>query len=585
MKKVNSIDRIFKVERGYNEKTNNFIDEISEKILFSIISNIKIGIAVLDGNDSVKLVNDIYCDIYEKNSEQLIGRTFEHGRKIDNDDYFYADRLGIAGAGHVKIEKVIRSDGTVFNAVVNEVIVDNKEKGKQKIILVIDITQIKKVASKLRTSVDEVAISKYSNVTGLPNRQYIENKIDILSYDNVSDEDTFALVIVDIRRFKKVNDIYGVRFGDELLKQAASRIQESIDERSTVVHLGEDHFGVLLENVRDSQEVEAMADKINNAITKNYIIEGQKLAISCSIGISFFKEIMGNKKDLVTNAEKALIEAKDKGFEKVIYTKELSEKVNRKIILENDLITAIEKNQFFLVYQPQISLNTGSMVGVEALMRWKHPKLGLISPFEFIPIVEEIGLINTIGEWVIRTSCTQAKKWREKNLPFFKVAVNISSIQLKQMNICNIIKDILKELNLDPSVLEVELTESAMMEDVDVAIDNFRELNDMGIKIAIDDFGTGYSSLNYLRKFSIDKLKIDRSFVTELGGDFESTVITKTIIDMAKNLSFKVIAEGVETKEHLQYLMENGCDEVQGYYFSKPISADEVEEFVFKLNK
>ncbi|ADL52567.1 bifunctional diguanylate cyclase/phosphodiesterase [Clostridium cellulovorans] len=584
MKKVDSIDKICKKEKGYDQENDKFVDEINEKIVCLIINNIKIGIAVLDESDNVKLVNDIYCEMYEKDIDELIGKTFEHGKKILNDDYFYAGRLGIAETGNVKVEKIVKSDGRIFNAIVNEVIIDSKEKGQHKVVLVTDLSQIKRFVSKMRSSVDEVAISKYSNVTGLPNRQYIENRIEILSYDNFSEDETFALVIVDIRRFKKVNDIYGARFGDELLKQVANRIQDYIDESAIIAHLGEDHFGVLLENIKKRQEVEMIVDRINDALTKNFSIAGEELTINCSMGISIFEEVMGNKKDLLTNAEKALIEAKDKGLEKVIYTKELSAKVNRRTILENDLMTAIEKGQFFLVYQPQVSLNTGKMVGVEALIRWSHPKLGLISPFEFIPIVEESGLIDSIGEWVIRTSCIQAKEWRDKKLPFFKVAVNISSIQLKKMNICKIIKDILKELSLDPNVLEVELTESAMMEDIELAIENFRELNNMGIKIAIDDFGTGYSSLNYLRKFSIDKLKIDRSFVTELGDDFESTIITKTIIDMAKNLSFKVIAEGVETKEHLKYLMENGCDEVQGYYFSKPITAEEVEEFVYKLN-
>jgi diguanylate cyclase (GGDEF)-like protein/PAS domain S-box-containing protein len=444
------------------------------------------------------------------------------------------------------------------------------------VLIVNDITKKKKAEEKIRY------LTTFSSITDLPNRHAFEDTLDIeLKHFDGSLQMKISVIIFDLDKFKNVNDNYGYAIGDMLLRAVGARIKNCIKLDYLVAYLGEDHFGVLLNNIPHKEAALEIAKSIQEAMTAPFFIDENEISITGSIGISIFPDESHSESNLISDAEKAMSEGKAKGRNYIqLYNNELDEKISRRLRIKNDLKRCIKRNQLFLVYQPQIDLKSGRVVGVEALLRWRHSIYGLVPPDEFIPIAEETGFITEIGEWVIKEACIQAKKWQNNGVAPFKVAVNLSSIQLKQTNISQVIKDIIEDIGVTPGVLELELTESSMMQDIESCIITFNELKQIGIKIAIDDFGTGYSSLSYLRKIPINKLKIDRSFIMDVGVDFESSVITKTIIDMAQNLGFKVIAEGAETQNQIEYLRDSGCDEIQGYYYSKPLPPEELEEFI-----
>ncbi|MEG0771952.1 EAL domain-containing protein [Clostridium sp.] len=443
------------------------------------------------------------------------------------------------------------------------------------VAIVNETTQIRWVEKRIEY------LANYSSITDLPNRQVFESALNKSIKSISNPHGKVAMIMLDLDKFKNVNDLYGFTMGDKVLKAVGSRIKNVLKKSDIVAYLGEDHFGVLIESTSKINDINVIAQKIRKAILEPFVFEKQQIFMSCSIGISFFRRESKSSEDLLSNAEKAVMEAKRQGRDCIqIYTMEMNRRITRRQQLEVDLKSCIKNDELFLMYQPQINLETEKLVGVEALIRWINPTLGLIPPNEFISIAEETGLIVPIGEWVIRTACLQAKEWERNGISPFKVAINLSSVQLNQQNICNTIKGIIEDTGVSPKMIEIELTESTMMEDVTKSIEIFNGLKELGLKIAVDDFGTGYSSLSYLRKIPINKLKIDRSFIMDLENEYEGSVITKTIIHMAKNLGFKVIAEGAETKKQIQYLRENGCDEVQGYYYSKPLLSKDLEKFI-----
>ena len=304
----------------------------------------------------------------------------------------------------------------------------------------------------------------------------------------------------------------------------------------------------------------------------NLHIEGHSLAITCSIGISIFPEHGTDGETLIKNADGAMHSAKEAGRNLVrFFTNEMNGQAAERLTLESGLRAALDRGEFFLVYQPQMEVSTGRITGFEALIRWKHPELGLVPPDRFIPIAEDTGLILQIGEWVLRTACAQAKAWHDDRLWAVPVAVNVSAVQFRQENFCALIRSVLQETGLSPQFLELELTESLLLSNVDRIFSVLQELREMGLMLSIDDFGTGYSSLSYLKQFRVNKLKIDRSFIRDIAFDSDDAAITAAIISMAKSLKLKVIAEGVETEAQISFLREHQCDEIQGYYLSKPI--------------
>ena len=314
-------------------------------------------------------------------------------------------------------------------------------------------------------------------------------------------------------------------------------------------------------------------------ITAEFVVQGHSLSIGCSVGISIFPEHGADGETLIKNADAAMYSAKDNGRNNFrFFTADMNAQVVERLTLENSLRLALSQKELFLVYQPQMDIATGRIIGLEALLRWQHPDLGLVPPDKFIRIAENSGLIIPIGEWVLRTACSQARKWQDEGLPAVTVAVNVSAVQFRQEAFCELIRRVLHETGLAPQYLELELTESLLLANAEVTLSVLKELKAMGLTLAIDDFGTGYSSFSYLRQFQVSKIKIDRSFIQDVAVKPDDAAITTAIISMAKSLNLKVIAEGVEDEAQMSFLRAHQCDEIQGYYFSRPLAVDKVAD-------
>jgi diguanylate cyclase (GGDEF)-like protein len=387
-----------------------------------------------------------------------------------------------------------------------------------------------------------------------------------------------AVLFIDLDNFKHINDSLGHDSGDLLLTLAASRLSDSVNEGDTVTRQGGDEFVLILS---EDGEVQVVTQKILEAMSEPFDINGHELRITCSIGIACYPKDGEDQQTLLKNADAAMYRAKELGRNNAqYYASGMNVKAMERLELENGLYHALARNEFLLHYQPQLDLRTGEIVGMEALVRWQHPERGLVSPAIFIPVAEDSGLIVSLGEWVLRTACTQNKAWQRAGLKPISVAVNLSALQFRQSDLVERVADILRETELDPTCLELELTESLVMQDVEKTIATLSRLKAMGIKLSIDDFGTGYSSLSYLKRFPIDTLKIDQSFVRDITTDPDDAAIAKSIISMAHDMQLRVIAEGVETEAQKSFLSLRRCDEIQGYLFSKPVPAVEFEKLL-----
>ena len=387
-----------------------------------------------------------------------------------------------------------------------------------------------------------------------------------------------ALMLLDIDRFKNINDSLGHDAGDLMLKAIATRLNEGVRDMDTVARLGGDEFVVVLEGVHDLEDVMFVANKLLVTLARPIEISGHEITSTVSIGVSIFPNDGDVTDELLKHADIAMYKAKEAGKNNCqFYTKGMNATAVNYLLLENDLRRALELNQFTLHYQPQIDLKTGHLMGVEALVRWKHPDRGLVSPAHFIPLAEETGLIVPIGEWVLREACRQQKLWLDAGKKVGKVAVNLSPRQFRQKNFPGKVEAILRETQLAAEYLELEITESCAMEHAGETINQLNQLNQMGMYLAIDDFGTGYSSLAYLQRFPIQKLKIDRSFVNDIHDDMNDAAITKTIIGLAHSMQLRVVAEGVETQNQADWLRQCGCDQAQGFLYAKPMSPKQFE--------
>jgi diguanylate cyclase (GGDEF)-like protein/PAS domain S-box-containing protein len=419
----------------------------------------------------------------------------------------------------------------------------------------------------------------FDALTELPNRTLLHDRLSKALAAARRRDEQVAILFLDIDHFKLVNDSLGHTVGDHLLREFAARLKGCTREQDTVARVGGDEFVVALCGIKSQAEIVAAAKRVLDATAGRFMIDGNSLSASCSVGISIFPEHGKDCETLIQYADQAMYWAKEKGRNNYqFFTEEMNTHVVQQLTLENDLRMAIERKEFLLVYQPQVNTVSGEIVGLEALIRWKHPKLGFVPPDEFIPASEKNGLILPIGEWVLKTACSQARNWLEAGFHTIPVSVNVSAVQFRQEGFCQLIKGVLDETGLPPQYLELELTESLLMSNEDLMFSVLQELKEMGLNLAIDDFGTGYSSLSYLKQFPVNKLKIDRSFIRDLSIDSDDAAITSAIISMAKGLSLKVIAEGVETEEQMAFLRDHQCDEIQGYFFSKPITASEVAE-------
>ncbi len=429
-----------------------------------------------------------------------------------------------------------------------------------------DITRKKLLDAQLEQ------LAFYDPLTSLPNRKLFEDRLSQLIKLSIDGRQQFAVLMIDVNRFKLINDSFNHQIGDEFLIQFALRLKQTIRKTDTISRLAGDQFTILLPDI-SKEKVVQLAALINEDIKRNtFNIEGHLIKVTVCIGIAFNNGEDTSASELIRNADTAIYhtkKSKRNGY--TIYSEELDLKAAQKRMIEQDLQNAIRNNEFELYYQPIKDLKTNKLMSVEALIRWHHPKMGLISPDLFIPVAEESGQIISLGEWVLQTACTQLKKWQELDVFNIKISVNISTKQLMQDNFVSIVLDTIEKASIDAKWLELEVTESILLEDIELIKGSLIKLKEAGITISIDDFGTGYTSLNYLREFPFDKVKIDRSFIGDINSDLNGKRITSAIISLAHSLNMLVIAEGIEDEVQLNYLKSEGCDAGQGYYFSRPL--------------
>ncbi|BCR04983.1 hypothetical protein DESUT3_20520 [Desulfuromonas versatilis] len=424
-------------------------------------------------------------------------------------------------------------------------------------------------------------IALHDELTGLPNRRLF---CDLLGQELSRARQRREMVVamfLDLDRFKNINDTLGHAVGDRLLKAVARRLETCLRREDLVGRLGGDEFMIMLTGIRSPLDVKSVAGKILDCLKPSFCLEGHELHIASSIGIALFPEFGGDVETLLKNADTALHRAKELGRNNYqFYSPDMNAKTMRQLGMEAELRKAIERNDLCLHYQPQFEIETGQVVGIEALVRWNHPERGMIPPEDFISLAEETGLIVSIGNWVLSRACAQNRALQDAGLSPLRMAVNLSPRQFNQRDLPEQVAKILRVTGLEPCWLELEITESIIMQDLETTIDQMVRLMELGVRISIDDFGTGYSSLSYLKRFPIQTLKIDRSFVRDIGSDSDDTAIVAAVIALAHNLKLEVVAEGVETQDQLNFLKSRGCDLAQGFLFSRPISAEALLELL-----
>ena len=548
-----------------------------EQLLSSIASNISDGIYRSTPDRGMVYANDAlahmfgYQDAHElmsvagpilyanpRRRQELQQLLEEHGR-YQNEEVEYQRKDGSRFYG-------VNSAFTVRDAAGVPLYFDG---------VISDITERKRAEQQV------YHLAHYDSLTGLPNRTLLRDRLGQAMNDARRRGGKLAVLFLDLDRFKTVNDSLGHETGDKLLKSVATRLRESMRDSDTISRQGGDEFLLVLRDASDAAAVARVAEKLLDTVAKPYTLGEYELHITPSVGISLFPDDSTDLDTLIRNADAAMYHAKENGrFNFQFFTPEMNTRAYERLSLESSLRLAIEHDEFSLHYQPQLDLRTGRIVGVEALLRWNRPDGGLVPPSVFVPVLESSGMIGTVGEWVLREACSQNRRWQMAGLPRLPVAVNLSAIQFNRRNMADAVGTILAETGLRAADLELEFTESAVMHDTREVTNTIQRLDELGVQLALDDFGTGYSSLSYLRRFHLDKIKIDQSFVRDISVDPDDAAITAAIIGMARNLKVSVVAEGVETREQCQFLRDHGCDTIQGYYFSKPLTAEAFADFL-----
>lgn len=444
-------------------------------------------------------------------------------------------------------------------------------------IYIHDITERKQAEYKLRYQ------AFHDSITGLPNRDYFYEKLTSLIVEYNQRQKTFAILFIDLDRFKNINDSLSHLIGDQLLEAFAYRLLSCINKNCFLARWGGDEFTLIIQNFNQWKEVEDFVKIIMDKLKEPFYIQNHTIYITVSIGISFYPQDGKDKETLIKNADVALSRAKTQGRNKhKFYTSHLNEEASFLFKLENNLHQALPNNELFLCYQPQINIKNNKIHGLEALLRWNHPELNIISPSKFIPIAEETGLIIPIGDWVLETACYQLKTWQKLGLGNVKVAVNISIRQFREKDFTTKVIKILEKTKLEPEYLELEITESLLMQDVELATKIMKELRALGVTFSLDDFGTGYSSLSYLKKFPFQTIKIDKSFVINLKNQPQDLALISAVIVLGKGFNMEIVAEGVQTEQELQLLKNLDCEIMQGQLFSSPLKTEDIPFFVQK---
>jgi len=575
---VDEIPHFIVLSRDITERRES--DQQMHKLMQAVEQNPN-SIVITDLDANIEYANPAFMQVTGYTLQEVMGQNprILHSGKTPNERYIEMWSQLTQGKSWKGEFVNCRKDGTEYTELVSISPVRQSD-GTISNYLAIkeDVTQKKQMELQIEK------IEHFDLLTDLPNNALLRNRADFaLSYSQ-RQQQKMAVMFLDIDNFNHINNSHGRSAGDEILIQLALRLRNKLRDEDTVSRISGDEFILLFPTQTDNNALH-LAEKLLQLIAQPFYIETDEFLVTCSIGIAMYPDDGADFETLSKNAEVAMYRAKNEGRNTIRFFKaEMQEHLSRSLLLGNALRYAMDRNQLQLHFQPQISLSNGRVIGTEALLRWQHPELGPISPAEFIPIAEHSGQIVSIGEWVLRTAVRQLKHWIDDGLPPMLMAVNLSAVQFKHFNLTRMVAGILEEEQLPARYLELELTESVTMSNPQGAIEIMDQLYEQGVRMSIDDFGTGYSSLSYLKQFKIYKLKIDQSFVRNITTDAHDKSIVATIISMANNLGFTTIAEGVETEQQLDILRQLGCDEVQGYFYSKPLPADQFEAFARDKN-
>lgn len=567
----------------YSDLSKEKETESKIRLFAEIFKNNTVGVIVTDIEGSIQWINDAFTEITGYVPEEIVGlkpSVLKSGQH--NVEYYSNMWNSILKAGKWQGEIYNkRKNGEIYLEWLNIIAIRDDKGGIERFVgMISDITD-----SKRKENIIEILTNRDS-LTDLYNRDYFVNKLNYEMLKRNKEKEAkqeLAIIFLDIDDFKEINDTLGHLVGDSVLKEFAFRLKESIRDYDIASRFGGDEFIVMLLSIKEDYELMSVANRIIEEISRPFIIDNIELHITASLGISRYPMDGSDSTTLIRNADIAMYKSKELKNRKItIFEPFLDEKVKEYFMIKNNLRRAITNNEFFLEYQPIIDAKSNKMVGAEALLRWCMNGTDLISPLKFIPVAEKNGYMQHIGEWVLKTACKQNRMWQDKGYSPIFVSVNVSIMQLEQPNFCEIVKTVLKETNLNPQYLQLEITETIFTKNYDSVVQTIKRINALGVQVAIDDFGTGYSSLGQLSRLEITKLKIDRTFISEINENANKNKIVKTIISLAESLDLELVAEGVETKEQLEFLMRNDCNVVQGFLFSKPIKINEIEELLDK---
>ena len=465
-----------------------------------------------------------------------------------------------------------RKDGSLYPKWMSITVVRQADQASSFVAISRDISRFKKTEQQLQR------LAHYDALTGLANRTLLNAHLEQAIHLAHRNAWQLAVVFIDLDHFKEINDSLGHGAGDRLLTAVAARLREQIRESDLIARLGGDEFVIILSKISATAPVAGVLEKIRLVLAQPFVLESYELSVTASMGVSVYPADGSDRELLLRNADAAMYHAKDAGRDGwSFYSTDMNRQTRRRLQLSTGLRQAVQQQQFMLVYQPQVNLETGRISGIEALIRWQHPELGVVSPAEFIPLAEDTGLIEEVGEWVLAEACRQYRAWHHRRLNPARISVNVSARQFKSGRFPKIVQRVLGHTGMDPRCLELEITESLLVRGDARLLHDMRELRALGIRFSIDDFGTGYSSLSYLKRLPVSSLKADRSFVHDVPDDSDNVAILAATISMAHNLNLEVVAEGVETDAQLEFLRAQGCDELQGFLISRPLDAASIE--------